>query len=168
MKKHGHAGKNPSPTYISWKMMIQRCTNPNREDYQESYGGRGIGVFFAWIGPGGFEQFLADVGERPDTDHCLGRLDHDGDYEPGNVVWQPIPDNCKTMESWENNIKEVDGVAMTLAEWADHLGILYASLLKRMWRGWGDDAFRYRCRQRRPKENIEQYRIEGGRDGEED
>lgn len=42
--KHGHTIKGKiTTTYISWRNMIQRCTNPNDKEY-ENYGGRGITV----------------------------------------------------------------------------------------------------------------------------
>lgn len=158
---HGHAGKTQSPTYVSWKMMIQRCQNRNREDYAY-YGGRGICVYFGWLGPGGFEEFLRDVGERPGREYCLGRIDHDKDYEPGNVAWQLIPENCATSEGRAHLIKEVDGIAMSLSEWADHLNIKYESLLKRIQRGWGDDAFRYMRGERRGVWSWRQALCAGG------
>lgn len=84
---HGHARRNAArtPTYNSWRAMIERCTRQAHPFY-EDYGGRGIQVCPAWRGVGGFAQFLADVGERPEG-HTLDRINVDGDYEPGNVRW---------------------------------------------------------------------------------
>lgn len=81
--KHGHT-KNLtcSRTYRSWKSMIQRCTNPNVPRFNR-WGGRGIKVCDRWAD---FENFLADMGERP-VGMSLDRINNDGNYEPGNCRW---------------------------------------------------------------------------------
>lgn len=81
--KHGHMGRGAaSPTYRSWLSMIQRCTNPKVAGF-DGYGGRGIRVCLRWRS---FENFLADMGERPDG-RSIDRIDNDGDYERGNCRW---------------------------------------------------------------------------------
>lgn len=74
------------PEYNSYSCAKHRCLNPRRAGYAR-YGGRGIGFSPLWLGPGGFQRFLADVGKRPSKAHTLHRKHNDGSYEKGNVVW---------------------------------------------------------------------------------
>jgi hypothetical protein len=82
-KTHGHwTNGQASPTYRSWLAMHARCKHPNMNGF-EFYGGRGIKVCIRWKR---FENFLADMGERPDG-QSLDRIDSDGNYEPSNCRW---------------------------------------------------------------------------------
>lgn len=81
--KHGYRHKGMCDrTYQSWDHMIQRCTNPNNDAW-EDYGGRGIKVCDHWLK---FENFLEDMGERP-AGTSIDRVDPFGNYEPDNCRW---------------------------------------------------------------------------------
>jgi len=75
-----------NPTYGSYRAMIRRCVSPRCKDWIH-YGAVGIKVDPHWLGECGFENFLADVGERP-AGTSLGRFGDTGNYEPGNCAWQ--------------------------------------------------------------------------------
>ena len=78
-ESHGHTKGGWSPTYTSYQSMLARCFNPNNP----YYGGRGINVVAHWMT---FENFLADMGERPEGT-TLDRIDNEDDYGPGNCRW---------------------------------------------------------------------------------
>lgn len=68
----------------AWRSMIDRCYNPKNTAYH-NYGGRGIKVCDQWID--NFNQFLQDVGLKPDPYLSLERIDNNNDYRPDNVKW---------------------------------------------------------------------------------
>lgn len=82
-RTHGEAGFNVTPEYQTWLAMRHRCRNPKVPGFK-NYGGRGIVVCDRWQT---FENFLSDMGRRPDSGFSLDRVDNDGDYEPGNCRW---------------------------------------------------------------------------------
>lgn len=117
---HGHRRHTQkNATYTTWISMIQRCTNPNAMGW-ENYGGRGIKVCDRWLNS--FEDFLADVGERPSTSHSIDRFpDNNKGYEPNNVRWATRKEqmnnrrNCRYLTH--------NGKTQTIQQWRRELGL---------------------------------------------
>ena len=95
---HGHCRRpsnHGSPTYMIWCTLRQRCQNPNNPNYR-NYGGRGIKVCKRW---NKFENFLADMGERP-KGRSIDRINNDGDYKPSNCRWATWSQQMKNRREW--------------------------------------------------------------------
>ena len=74
-------GMSRTPEYRAYIDAKSRCNNPNAQKYSW-YGARGIEFKFD-----SFDQFYAELGDRPDRSYSLDRIDNDGSYEAGNLRW---------------------------------------------------------------------------------
>lgn len=74
-----------SPTYSSYKSMLERCRVPTASGFHD-YGGRGIKVCERW--KKSFFNFLFDMGFRLENS-VIERKDVNGNYEPSNCIWAP-------------------------------------------------------------------------------
>jgi hypothetical protein len=126
--KHGYVG---TLTYKCRQKMKERCFNINDKQYHD-YGGRGIVICERWLV---FENFLADMGERPDSSYSLDRINNDGNYEPGNCRWATSKEQQHNKRS---NVRyEWNGKNLTLCEWESITGVKYMTLYMRLNKlGW--------------------------------
>ena len=118
-----------SGTHNSWAAMKRRCFYTSHEHFG-SYGGRGITVCERWLL---FENFLADMGERPEG--CtLERIDPDGDYTPENCRWASQKEQCRNRRN--NRLITCAGLTLTLAEWSARTGLDASKISHRLTAGW--------------------------------
>jgi hypothetical protein len=80
-------GMSSTPTYQSHKALLSRCLRPT-DRFFHRYGGAGVKVCDRWNpkAGGSFENFLADMGIRPDRT-TLSRYADVGDYCKDNCAW---------------------------------------------------------------------------------
>jgi hypothetical protein len=59
--------------------MKERCLGGKKPEYL------GVNICDRWLDS--FENFIADMGEKPSSRHTLDRINPSGDYEPSNCRW---------------------------------------------------------------------------------
>lgn len=124
-------GQTNTPTWVSWMNMRARCQRETNQDYPK-YGGRGIKVCERWQK---FENFLADMGERPTLGrYTLDRINNDGDYEPGNCRWASAVEQNRNRRN--TKMGEWAGMTMPLVEWCERAGVPHKLVVSRLKKGW--------------------------------
>lgn len=112
-------------------MMRRRCDLPTVRCYP-NYGGRGIYVCERWHK---FENFYADMGPRPSTDHQIDRIDNDGPYSPENCRWATRIENMSHRRT--SRLLTFEGETMSLAEWSRRVGLTTYCIFYRLDKmGW--------------------------------
>jgi hypothetical protein len=128
-RKHGMDG---TPMYRLWYSMRNRCNYKKHKHYAD-YGGRGIKVCSRWDS---FENFLADMGERPSPKYEIERIDNNGPYAPWNCKWA-------TRKEQMNNTRRCRYLTLgdrilTVTQWAEKLGVNKNTIRSRVRIGWSD------------------------------
>jgi hypothetical protein len=125
-------GLSRTPAYSVWSGMIQRCTNPKRNRY-ENYAGRGIAVCERWAL---FENFVADMGQPPEG-MTLERKENDKGYFRENCEWAPMSKQANNKST--SHKLTYGGKTQTVAEWARELSVSPYTLHTRIKLNWPVD-----------------------------
>ena len=111
--------------------MNSRCYQQNASNYQY-YGARGISVCQQWRES--FETFRADMGECPNKNMTLERMDNELGYSPENCIWATKAEQNKH-RSYCIQLTH-NGITMNATDWAKKLGMPAGSLIQRLRLGW--------------------------------
>jgi len=111
--------------------MRRRCNNRRDQDYPY-YGGRGIKVYKEWDNYAAFHDWAMKNGY---ADHLtLDRINNNGDYCPENCRWATRKEQARNTR--QNHFITFNGKTMTIAEWAEYVGVSSTVLRTRLYRGW--------------------------------
>lgn len=127
--KRTHGGWG-SKEYWVWRGILNRCINPKTKQY-DRYGGRGISVSQEWMK---FENFIADMGARPDGDFTIERIDNSGNYCKENCTWATRQTQQRNMSS--NRLIQLFGKTLPSVAWDELHGHKPYTVSKRLRRGW--------------------------------
>lgn len=125
---HGHSVGRPTKTYHTWYAMVRRC-RPDAP-YRANYYDRGIKVCRRWKK---FENFLADMGEKPEGMQ-LDRRDNNKGYNKRNCRWTTCKENQRNRS--DNRLLTYNNETLCLAAWAERKGLKATTLKSRLLYGW--------------------------------
>lgn len=127
VQKHG---KYLSSEYRAWAAMIQRCSNRENRNFK-NYGSRGIKVCKRWRS---FENFYADMGDRPSAKHSVDRQNNNKGYSKQNCRWATLKQqNSNTRRNRYFTYKKR---TLHLSDWAKLLGLDGKTLYYRLAQDW--------------------------------
>lgn len=129
VQKRTKHGRCETSEYRAWRKMKERCYDPKNVRY-EHYMKKGIIVCDHWLHS--FENFFADMGERPSANHSIGRIHNDKNYEPSNCEWQTREQQANNMSN--NRFETYNGETLTVAQWARRFDIPYRWLINKMYK----------------------------------
>ena len=133
LNKYQTHGMSHSATYRCWAAMMYRCRSSNHVSHAR-YKDRGISVCAKWHD---FENFLADMGERPSGRHSIERKNNNLGYDPNNCTWATPKEQGRN--TCKNHRLTFRGETMCISEWAEQTGIGSTTIRERIKRGWSTD-----------------------------
>ena len=135
MKTHGMTGTS---IYKIWTGMLERCRGVGGRRNRKYYLDKGIKVCERWHS---FDNFVADMGDRPSPEHSIDRIDSNGDYAPANCRW--ATDTEQNRNRSNTRFLTINGITKPLTQWAEDVGVAAGAIRQRLRRGlMGADLIR--------------------------
>ena len=125
VKRHGMSF---SSEYRSWISMKQRCTRP--DENHQSY--KDVNICDDWMYS--FDNFIRDMGIKPDPSYTIDRISNDLGYSKDNCRWATRRQQNRNYSL--NRIIEFNGKKMCVTEWAEMLNIPRHRIYQRLNKGW--------------------------------
>jgi hypothetical protein len=129
-----------SSEHQAWQDMKGRCLNKKHRQYHY-YGGRGITIYGPWLK---FENFIKDMGWKPQSNLTLERTNNNGNYEPGNCKWATQKEQRSNQRFHKLNPQDVKKIRELYASGISgyeiakgynvHVTTIYDAIGNRTWR----------------------------------
>lgn len=124
-------GQSKTRLYSIWTAMTNRCQNKMHKAYNR-YGGRGITCIwqtFEEFKHDMYDSYLAHVKEFGEKNTTIDRIDVNGNYCKENCRWATIKEQANNKTN--NIVLNFKGKCLTMAQWAEELGIKYSTIKRR-------------------------------------
>lgn len=128
-RTHGMSRSRLDTTFDN---MIKRCYRPNASRF-ERYGGRGIQICDAWLKDRS-EFFRWALANGYAENLSIERIDANGHYSPSNCRWATGKEQANNTS--RSRLLSWAGETLTVAQWAERLGVPGKAMQHRVNRGW--------------------------------
>lgn len=125
-----HSDPKRRAMYKSWHWMLQRCQDPTNVRFTD-YGGRGISVSERWQS---FHNFYIDMFDGWFPGATIERNDNNGNYCKENCSW--ATKGAQQSNKRNSVFLTHEGRTMTVAAWAEEVGISRQSMHARIKAGY--------------------------------
>ena len=126
--------------YSIYNGIKKRCYRPEEPRYKD-YGARGIRMADEWLdSTSGFDRFVEWSMVNGYTDEMtIDRIDVDGNYEPANCRWLPLPEQA--LNKRDTLWVEYKGERVQLLTLCNRFGVSYDTVHNRIYSlGWSVEA----------------------------